>query len=121
MLRRIWDTQYEHETGSIHRKAFANDIDPSTRKQTNSHSVSRENYTSAAKLRSLAPDPERFGVVAVVVKEYEVMDQKVCPDPTTDDLGHSNAIGLKTQKVKNHLRKQAVIRIPPSRPSESRS
>lgn len=118
VLRRIWDDHYSQETGSIHAKAFANDLDEDTGEKTDRHSVSREKYTSASKLLSLAEHPERFGVAAVIVKDYETMSQVVHPDPTLDDDGHCNAIGSKTARVKNHLRRNASIRIiPPKRPS----
>ena len=117
VLRRIREDQFTHDTGSIHPKAFvvgriqarAFDND----KKTDRHSVSRERYTSASDLRSLAKEPERFGVAAVAVADYEAMEQVVHPTPTSDDNGHCDAIGSKTKKVKNHLRKQAVVRIPP--------
>ena len=117
VLRRILDDHYSHATGSIHAKAFANDKDGLTGEQTGSHSVSREKYTSASELRSLAERPERFGVAAVVVKEYEAMCQEVRHTRTQDDNGHCDAIGSKTAKVKRHLRKRATIRITPSQPS----
>ena len=120
VLRRILDNHFSRETGSIHAKAFANDTDKSTGKITDRHSVSREKYTSAPELRSLAPNPERFGVAAVVVKEYETMSQNIHHTPTDVDNGHCDAIGSKTARVKRHLRKQAVIRIIPPDPSSER-
>jgi hypothetical protein len=118
VLRRILDDHYHHATGSIHAKAFANDTDPSTGIQTDRHSVSREIFTSASQLRSLAQDTNRFGVAAVVAEEYETMKQEVLYSPVTGNDGHCDAIGSKTAKVKDHLRKRATIRItPPQRSS----
>ena len=117
VLRRVLDDHYHHVTGSIHAKAFGNDKDDITGKLTDRHSVSWEKHTSASKLRSLAENPARFGVVAVIVEEYEAVQQKVKHSPTTEDCGHSDAIGSKTAKVKDHLRKRATVRItPPQRP-----
>ena len=113
VLRRVPGNQYDQETGSVHAQAFTNDADPRNGGRTNSHSVSRETYTSASKLQSLAPDPARFGVVAVAVREYEAMEQTIKPDPTDDDEGHCNAVGDKPNKVRNHLRKRAVVKITP--------
>ena len=118
MLRRVLDDHYHHATGSIHAKAFANDTDQSTGTQTDRHSVSREILTSANKLRSLSQDPDRFGVAAVLVEEYETMKQEVLHSPVTGNSGHCDAIGPKTARVKDHLRKRATIRItPPQRSS----
>ena len=112
VLRRILDHDYTHRTASIHAKAFAND------KDEESHSVSREKHTTALKLQSLAPQPERFGVAALAVADYETVDQVVRHAPTTDDDGHCDAVGHKTAKVKEYLRKQAVLLItPPSVPA----
>ena len=117
VLRRILDDHYSHATGSIHAKAFVNDKDDITGEQTDRHSVSWETYTSASKLLSLVKNPERFGVVAVIVEEYEAVKQKIKHSPITENYGHSDAIGSKTAKVKNHLRKLAIVRIsPPQRP-----
>ena len=113
VLRRVLDAHYHHETGSIHAKAFVNDKDDNTGETTDRHSASWEKYTSASKLLSLAPNPERFGVVAVEVEEYEAVQQKVKHSPKGEDYGHSDAIGDKTAKVKNHLRKRATVRITP--------
>ena len=82
VLRRFFDDHYSRETGSIHAKAFANDKDDITGELTDRHSVSREKHISASKLVSLAQNPERFGVVAVVVQEYEMVQQKVEHSPT---------------------------------------
>lgn len=114
MLRRILGDHYNHQTGSIHAKAFANDKDRSTGGQTDRHSVSREKYTSAPNLRSLAPRPERFGVAAIVVEEYEAVSQQIQHTPTQDDKGHCDAIGSKTAKVKEYLRKKATVIISPA-------
>lgn len=113
MLRRIWDSHYSSATRSIHPKAFANDADEPDR-----HSVSREIYTSASTLQSLAPEPERFGVVAVAVLDYNEMDQVVEHDPIDEDFGHCNAIGSKTSRVKEYLRKHAIVRIAPPPPRQ---
>ena len=117
MLRRILDDHYSHATGSIHAKAFVNDTDKQNGELTNEHSVSWEKYTTADALRLLDSNPERFGVAAVKVKEYEAVNQKVEHTPEARDYGHCAAIGPKTAKVKNHLRKSATLKIAPPIPS----
>ena len=118
VLRRIWDSHYDHKNGSIHAKAFANDKDELTGQTTDQHSVSWEKYTSPSDLLLLSKQPERFGVAAIVVKEYEDVEQKVKHSPVQENYGHCNAIGSKTAKVKNHLRKRAEIRITPPSPRQ---
>ncbi len=113
VLRRFLVNHYTHATGSIHAKAFANDIDKSTDQQTDRHSVSREKYTSASQLCSLVEHPEKFGVAAIVVEDYEEMSQEIRHTPTKENRGHSDAIGPKTARVKEHLRKKASVRIVP--------
>ena len=113
VLRRIRDDQYTHGTGSIHAKAFANDRNRETGQQTDSHSVSREKYTSALELQSLAEHPQRFGVAALGVAEYETMCQEVHHTQTSDDEGHCDAVGSKTARVRTHLRTRAAMRILP--------
>lgn len=116
VLRRVYDSHYTHTTNSIHLKAFANDIDRVTGRVTDSHSVSREQYTSADKLRNLAPEPERFGVAAIKVQEYENVLQVVKHNPEEADYGHSDAIGEKPKSVKKRLCKEAILRIKPPPP-----
>lgn len=117
VLRRIRDDDYTHkagsEKGSIHAKAFVNDWGESKRERTNSHSVSREKYTSASELRDLADKPKRYGVAALAVADYETEGQRVDHTPTVVDRGHCDAVGEKTARVKERLREKAVIVIPP--------
>ena len=117
VLRRIRSDQFTHATGSIHPKAFAGGsvhaLAFGNDRGTDRHSVSREKYTSAGTLRNLADEPERFGVAALAVADYEEKDQVVQHTPIPNDLGHCDAIGDKTKTVKNYLRKRASIRIPP--------
>ena len=116
VLRRVYDDHYTAETNTIHTKAFANDIDEVTGRATDSHSVSREKYTSAQKLLSLPKNPDRFGVAAISVQEYENELQFIKHNPTRDDYGHCDAIGEKTKGRKKRLCKKAVLRIKPPQP-----
>ena len=112
VLRRILKYHYTHETGSIHAQAFANGKDQSGQ-WTDRHSVSRERYTSAPRLKALAPNPDMFGVAAIAVRDYEAMSQEIYPTPTPSDRGHCDAVGKKTARVKEYLRKKAVMREEP--------
>ncbi len=75
--------------------------------------MSRKKYTSADALRCLGDQPEKFGVAALAVADYQDEEQEVRHTPTPDDGGHCDVVGAKTNGVKNRLRKKARIRIPP--------
>ena len=112
MLRRIPYWQFNHETDSIHASAFKND-DDSNGILTDRHSVNWNERTSIAE--TMAGHWERFGLVAITVLDYEAKEQQVEYSPKSDNRAHCDAVGQKTNSVRNHLRTQARILIRPSR------
>lgn len=111
LLRRFGTWQYSGGE-KPNKSAFYNDRLEGV--QTNRHSVSREKYTTAEQLQALAPDPDRFGVVAVVAQTYRDLDQQIIHSPTEEDYGHCDVVGNKTDRVRKRLREKAVIRLSPT-------
>ena len=112
VLRRIAHWQFDHATDSIYASAFKNDngLDGSPTKQ---HSVNWDERTSIAE--TMAGHWGRYGLVAITVLEYEAKEQQIEYSPKADNRAHCDAVGDKTNSVKNYLRKQARILIRPSR------
>ena len=115
VLRRIPHWQFDHATDSIHASAFKNDDCNGT--PTDRHSVNWNERTSIAE--TMAGHWERFGLVAITVLDYGAKGQQVEYSPKSDNRAHCDAVGEKTNSVRNHLRKQARILIRPSRLKKS--
>lgn len=116
VLRRIAHWQFDHDAGSIYASAFKNDDDPDG-KPTDRHSVNWDERTSIAE--TMAGHWGQFGLAAITVMDYEAKGQQVEHSPTEGNRAHCDAVGNKTNSVKNYLRRQARILIPPPRLPQS--
>ena len=113
VFRRIGHWQFDHTADSVYASAFKNDDNPDGT-TTDRHSVNWDERTSIAE--TMAGHWGRFGLVAITVLEYDAKGQKVEHSPKVDNRAHCDAVGDKTNSVRNHLRRQAHILIRPPRP-----
>ena len=112
VLRRIGHWQFDHDAGSIYASAFKNDDDLNGT-PTDRHSVNWDQRTSI--VETMAGHWGSFGLVAITVLDYETKGQQIEHSPKADNRAHCDAVGEKTNSVRNHLRKQARILIRPPR------